>query len=150
MPPTTRVWLQIILSLESPRALPRIFPIVSVILDDWWNCLNPRDTAVLLEKSGHWLNSTGRWIELDKIYRGTRPQTHISIRCLKCGIRAVLILPIFTSHLRQLSVTAEPRADKHPTSQQLRLPFIWAPKEAAAMPRQVVHFIFQVGSVLPF
>lgn len=86
MPPTTRVWLQRILSLQSPRALPRIFPIVSVILDDWWNCLNPQDTAVLLEKSGHWLNSTGRRIiELDKIYRATLPQTRISICCLKCG-----------------------------------------------------------------
>lgn len=67
MPPTTRVWLQRTLSLQSPRALPRIFPIVSVILDDWWNCLNPQDTAGLQEKSGHWLNSTGRWIDLDKI-----------------------------------------------------------------------------------
>lgn len=150
MPPTTRVWLQRILSLQSPKALPRIFPIVSVILDDWWNCLNPQDTAVLLEKSRHWLNSTGRWIELDKIYRATLPQTRISICCPKCGTCAILILPIFTFHFRQLLVTAELRVDKHPASQQLRLPFSWAIKEAVAMRRQVLHFMFQVGNVLSF
>jgi len=135
MPPTTRVWLQRKLSLQSPRALARIFPIVSVILDDWWNCLNPPDTAVLLEMSGHWLNSTGRWIESDKIYRAPLPQTHISICCLTGGICAVLIALISTSHFRQPLLTAERRADKAPASQQLRLPFIWATTEAVAMPR---------------
>lgn len=117
MPPTTRVWLQRILSLQSPRALPRIFPIVSVILDDWWNCSKPQDTAAMLEKWGHWMNSTGRWRELDKIYRATLPQARISICCLKCGICTVLTVLIFTFRFRQLLVTAEPIANiLHPSS----------------------------------
>lgn len=105
MPPTTRVWLQCILSFQSPRALPRIFSIVSVTLDDWRNWLNPQDTAVLLEKPGHWLNSPRKRRELGEIYRAALPQTHQHL--------FPKVWTMWNTDFRQLSAIPEPRDDKN-------------------------------------
>lgn len=85
------------------------------------------------------------WIKL----RATLPQTCLSIWCLECGIWAVPILPIFTFHFRQLSVTAEPRGDKHLHSSSSGS-FTWAIREAVEIPRQALCFLFCVGNVLSF
>lgn len=85
------------------------------------------------------------WIKL----RATLPQTCISIWSLECGIRAVPILPIFTFHFRQLSVTAESRGDKHLHSSSSSS-FTWAIREAVEIPRPSLRFLLWVGNVLPF